>query len=47
MVTRDGFPEQVGLELGLEAGLDSVLRVVEQKEHWTESQDSQIPGPAA
>lgn len=33
MISRGGFPEQVGLELGLEAGLDSFVRVEEQKEH--------------
>lgn len=44
MVKRDGLPEQMGLEL--EAGLDSIVSVVEKKEHWTESQESQLLGPA-
>lgn len=42
MVNKDGFPGQVGLEVGLQAGLDSILRVAEWKEHWTESQESQL-----
>lgn len=46
MVHGDGFPEQVGLELVLEAGLHSIIRMVEWKEHWTESQESQILSPA-
>ena len=46
MVNRDGFSEQAGLELGPEVGLDSFVRAVECKEHWTESQESQILGPA-
>lgn len=28
MVNRGGFPEQLELEVGLEAGLDSIIRVV-------------------
>lgn len=42
MVNKDGFPAQVELELGLETGLDLIIRVIEWKEHWTESQESQF-----